>query len=215
MNGRELRFITDFMERGLIMSADVYSADAYAEDSVREYNGAGFVIILGAIGFVFFTVFIVFLIFLSGDISNIYLSSSFIFSIIGWIYSIYLMVHNFLEKNATFNYKYNNGQLEIAKVRKNGSRKVVFSADCESMELMGTPNKKGLLNSKKYMKIRTKNNTNMSFSGEGLDNSKRDYCEAYFNFEGNYIKFIFNPSEEFIETIKRQYPSKVFYNEEK
>ena len=189
------------------------SDNVYAEDSVREYNGAGVLIIIGAIGIVFFTVlFLVFEHFYK-DLPLINFIITRVSLIFGYGYCIYTIVHHFLERHATFNFTYNNGHLEIAKVRKNGQKKLLFSAECESLEVMGSYlyKSKKYIGSELYKKTVANNYTEMSFCGEPLDGNERNWWEARFNIMGKYVLIHFNPSDEFVKTMKSQFPDKVIF----
>ncbi|MCR5105569.1 MAG: hypothetical protein K6B68_14135 [Eubacterium sp.] len=190
------------------MAADVHSSDAYVEDSVNiSDSGANFFVFLGAMGCVFFTILSVVLFVFGKPYNIINLIFSLIFAVIGYAYCIYIMVKYLSERHVTYNYTYNDGHLEIAKVRKNGKRKIMFSADCESMEIMGIYNSDEVWQATKNMKYKTL----MSFVGDELGVNKNIWT-AYFNIEGNRTKIIFWPSEELIKAMKKQYPTKVKYN---
>ena len=191
------------------MSDNVYSADVNVEDSVREYNGAGFVVFLGVAGLVAFGSGTLALVIFRDRLPAYNLLLSLFFTVIGIIYCIYIIVHHSLEKNATYNYTYNNGIFEIAKVRKNGQRKLKFSAECEWLEFMGTS--RALVKNGKWDSKKIQDYTKMEFYGEGLDGNRRETYEAFFNIEGKNVRVQFSPSEEFVKAINSQYPAKVIF----
>jgi hypothetical protein len=107
-----------------------------------------------------------------------------------------------------YSHTYNNGLLEIAKVRKNGKKKLVFSADCESLEDMG----RYTLDDTWWVPVSFDYKTSMAVAGSDLGVSK-DVWVGFFNVKEKRTKILFKPSEELVKAIKNQYPSKVRYDE--
>lgn len=84
----------------------------------------------------------------------------------------------------------------------------MFSAECDSLEEMGKYNTDDTWWVKKSQDYKTW----ISFVGDELGVNKNIWV-AFFNVEGKRTRIIFKPSEEMIKAIKRQYPSKVRYDE--
>ena len=102
--------------------------------------------------------------------------------------------------------------LEIAKARRNGPKKQLFSAEFDFLEVMGKEIGR-LLVSDIYKKTLNNQYTEKEFLGGGLDGSRRDSYEARFNIDGKFISIKFSPSEDLVNAIKRQYPDKVVSEE--
>ena len=194
------------------MATVVYPADGSVEDSVRECNGAGVLFVLGIIVCVFLSGLIFAFIKFSEHIHMFKPEALIAGASSAFVVCVLAIIHFALEKNAIFKYTFNNGRLEIFKIRKIGEKKLMFSADCDSMEVMG-PSTGKFHCSEAYKKTKANKYTDIHVTGEGLDADKRVYCEAFFNTEGKYIMIYFNPSERFIKAMRNQYPSKVLYDD--
>ncbi len=190
------------MERGSIMSADAYSGTDHIEESVNITDSASTSLgIITAVIALLFAIAIV------------------PFTKLGWFFPIiccctmcvtfiYAAVHFFSESHVVYSHTYNNGLLEIAKLRKNGRKKLMFSAECESLEDMG----KYTMDDTWWVPAGLEYKTTMSFAGSEVGVSK-DIWVAFFNDNGKRTKIVFKPSEELVKVMKKQYPSKVRYNE--
>ena len=194
------------------MSAENYSADGRVEDSVLEYNGARGLIFIGGLGFAFFLILTLLMVIFRDHVRTYNLVLGGICAAAGFIYCIWFMIHSYLEIDAKYIYTYNNGHLEIAKARRNGPKKQLFSAELDSLEVMGKKNGR-LLVSDLYKKTLKNTYTQMDFYGGDPDGSRRDTYQARFNIDGKFISILFSPSEDLINVITRQYPDKVVSEE--
>lgn len=177
------------------MEDNVNFSDVHVEDSVKiSNNEAGFVSLLCAVGLVFLTGLEIVPIIITGRVNII----ATFFAVIGCIYCIRTLIHYFPEINAEYNYTYHNGLLEIFKVKRNGDRKSMFSADCETMEAMGLYNNRDL----KIIDV----DTSEGFFGQ--QSGRKDWA-AIFIVDNKRKLIYFNPSEELVNAIKSQYSSKV------
>ncbi len=177
------------------MADNVSFSDVNVEDSVKiSNNEAGFVVFISVVGLVFFIGVVLLPFVFTG---NIYLIGTFL-SVIGCIFCIRMLIHYVPELNAKYDYIYNNGLLEIFKVKKNGDRKLLFSADCETMEAMGLYNDRAL----KVLDV----DTHEGFFGQ--QPGRKDWA-AIFVVDNKRKLIYFNPSEELVKAIKSQYSSKV------
>lgn len=184
------------------MSADAYSAENHIEEKVDVTDSAStsLGVIFAIIALIFAAVIVLFvkLGWFFGILCSCTMCVVFIFS----------AVHFFSESHVVYSHTYNNGLLEIAKVRKNGKKKLVFSADCESLDDMG----RYTLDDTWWVPVSFDYKTSMSFAGSDLGVSK-DVWVGFFNVKEKRTKILFKPSEELVKAIKNQYPSKVRYDE--
>lgn len=194
------------------MSAENYSADGRVEDSVLEYNGARGLIFIGGLGFAFFLILTLLMVIFRNHVRTYNLVIGGIGAAAGFIYCIWFMIHSYLEIDAKYIYTYNNGHLEISKARRNGPKKQLFSAELDSLEVMGKETGR-LLVSDLFKKTLKNTYTEMDFYGGDPDGSRRDTYQARFNIDGKFISILFSPSEDLINVITRQYPDKVFSEE--
>ena len=186
--------------------AEVYTAENYAEDSLdicnNEPNFLMFLYIIGLL--ISVSLFPLAISFLG---NSIILAAFFIGLGIGFC-RIFIpkIVHYAKERNAKYNYIYDNGRLEIAKIRKNGNREVLFSANCDSLISMGKYNDRDHMDATRGIEYESGN----VFVAQDIS-VKRETLQAVFTVDGKNIDFYFEPSEELIKAVQSQYPTKVHY----
>ena len=167
------------------------SNDVYIEDSVSiTNNGAKSMFVLSLICLV---------------ISAAGLLFASIFFGIPFVIFIVLSVHFYYERHVAYDYTYTNGLLDIAKVRNNTKRKLLFSAECDALEIMALNDSDDIRDHERgteYKPLKV-------YVGD----EQRSLWVALFNVDGKNIKIIFEPSDELIKAMKRQFPSKVKYIE--
>lgn len=186
--------------------AEVYTAENYAEDVLDICNNEpNFLMFLHIIGLlVSVSCFPLAIFFLE---NSIILAAFFIGLGIGSCgLFIPKIVHYAKERNAKYNYIYNNGRLEIVKVRKNGDKETLFSENCESLISMGKYNDHDHMAATRGMEFEEGN----SFLAQDIS-VKRETFQAVFTVDGKNIDFYFEPSEELIKAVQSQYPTKVHY----
>lgn len=167
------------------------SQDIYIEDSVNiTNNGAKNMFVLSAICLVISFLGVFFAHILFG---------------IPLIIFIFMTAHFYYERHVAFDYTYTNGLLEIAKVRNNEKRKLLFSAECEALEILAEAEDDEV----KRMESNNSYKTYKVYVGD----EDRSLWVALFNVEGRQTKIMFEPSVELLKAMKRQYPSKVRYIE--
>ncbi len=167
------------------------TGDVYIEDSVVNINnGAKSMFILSAI--------CLGISFVGTMFASIYFG-------VPMIVFIIMTVYFHLQRNVAYDYTYTNGLFEIAKVRNNANRKLLFSAECESLELMAKADSDAvaqLENGRSYRVLKV-------YAGE----EDRTMYAALFNVEGRQTKILFEPCEEMVKAMKKQFPTKVNYIE--
>ena len=126
---------------------------------------------------------------------------------IPFVLFIFLTVYFYYERHVAYDYTYTNGLFEIAKVRNNVKRKLLFSEECEKLEFMADSECDDL--------IMFENNGDYKTLKVYVGDESRNLWVAFFNSDGRKTKIMFEPGEELVKAIKRQYPSKVKYIERK
>ena len=174
-----------------LIGGDIMTGDVYIEDSVLLNNkNAQSMFVLSA---------------LCLGISAVGTLFASVYFIVPMVVFILMTVYFYSERNVAFDYTYTNGLLDIAKVRNNSKRKLLFSAECEALELMAKADSdeiSQLENGRSYKELKV-------FVGE----EDRTLYAALFNVEGRQTKILFEPCEDMLKAMKKQYPTKVKYIE--
>ena len=188
------------------MAAEVYTADNYVEDMLDICNNEpNFFMFLHVIGLLLSACLFPLAISFLGI--SIALTVLFISMGIGFgSFFISKTVYFAKERNAKYNYVYDNGRLEIAKIRKNGSKEMLFSANCDSLVSMGKFDGADHMAATRGINYEGGN----VFIAQDVS-VKRETFQAVFTVDGKNIGFYFEPSEELIKAIQSQYPTKVHY----
>lgn len=105
----------------------------------------------------------------------------------------------FKRTNIEYEYLYVNGDLDIDKIYAKESRKNMFEANMNDLEVLAPVGHPEL---KRYENLKGK-----KFISEFKD---RKVYEMIINEKGNHYKVIFEPNEKIIEGIQRIAPRKVF-----